>query len=69
MSVSPAIIHIESPYVLRNLRDLLLKRRAEVMEWFRTANDWEAVCRVNGRLNGIEDALNILDELERKERN
>jgi hypothetical protein len=69
LTVAPAIIHVESPRTIRNLKQRLEGRKAEIMTWFLNASDWDQHNRVFGQIKGIEDALSILDEIEKREQN
>lgn len=70
MPVSPNIIHVESPYTIRNLRNALEHKQAELVWDCRSLdpNDIAAIARLQGHLNGLDDALNILDEMEKREK-
>jgi len=68
MSAS-AFFHVESPYVIRNLRERIKVRQTEMLTYFRNAIEWDMVTRTQGRMQGLEDVLAILDELEQKENN
>lgn len=69
MSVSPNIIHIESPYLVRNLREKLQDREAEMIWDFRCIdpNDCASVARLQGHINGIAEAISILEEMIKKD--
>ena len=61
-----AIFHVESPYVLRNLRDRLISRKAELIQQLAggLASDHEDYRYRIGTLVGLDEALNLIDELE-----
>lgn len=69
MPVAPSIIHIESPYTIRNLREKLQSKHRALLEDFRSIdpNNCADVARLQGHLNGLSDALLILAELEEKD--
>lgn len=69
MTVAPNIIHVESPYLIRNLRQRLNTRLNEMVWDFRSIDPIAAtvIADLQGRMNGIAEALKILAELEEKD--
>ena len=66
----PSVIHVESPRVLRNLRDRLLKKANEMaLDIANGGYSFDEYNQAAGRRHGILEAIAILDELEQRERN
>lgn len=68
MTAAPAIIHVESPYVVRNLRERLSKEVQAEIGFMENAADWPDYKYRQGKIMGLKEALTILDEFETRER-
>lgn len=66
---SSPLFHVESPYVIRNLKDALKQRQSELVTHYRNADGLNDFLRIQGRMQGIEDALQIIEDMENKENN
>lgn len=69
--MTAAIFHVESPYVLRNLRDRITIRKGELVKQIAggLAADYTDYKKRLGVLEGLDEALCMIDELEKNERN
>lgn len=67
----PAFYHVESPYVWRNIRERLHARRAELADEMAAGmvSDWEDYKYRRGVIEGLDEALHFINELEKNERN
>lgn len=64
---SSPFFHVESPYVIRNLREALLQRQSELVRNLRNGDELRDFLLAKGRMEGIDDALRILEDMEKKE--
>lgn len=71
MNAPAAFFHVESPYVWRNIRERLAARKEELGKDIAAgaASDWEDYRHRCGVLTGLDEALYLIDELEKNERN
>lgn len=69
--MTAAIFHVESPYVLRNLRDRITARKVELAGQIAggLASDFENYRYRIGVLEGLTEALQLIDHMEKNERN
>lgn len=65
---SSPFFQVESPYLIRNLKEALKQRQAEMLTYFRNADAPNEMFKIQGRLIGLDDALHIIEEMEQKER-
>ena len=59
---------LDSPQTLRTLRSKLEKLRADRKDELEVAQDWPDFKRRVGVLEGIDEALQVCDDIERAER-
>lgn len=67
-----SFFHVESPHIIRNLKERLLKKRNELAEFVATGgclSSFENYHRYVGQMAGLLDAVDMIDELEKQERN
>lgn len=67
MTVAPAFFQVESPYLIRNLKDRLETVRAEEIGYLTGAGDWPDFKYRVGRIAGIAEALRIIEDMEKKD--
>lgn len=70
MTAPVSIFHVE-PSSLPRLRDKIVQRKNELVMQIASGNsaDWPDYKQRIGRLQGIDEALAIIDEMEKHERN
>ena len=71
MTAAAALFHVESPYLVRNLRDRITIRKAELIKEIAGGyvTDYADYKYRIGVLNGLDEALQLIDEMEKIERN
>ena len=63
-----SVFALESPQAVRTFRTRLEKRRGEVLDQLVVAQDWPDYKRRVGVLEGIDEALQVCDDIEKAER-
>jgi len=71
MTAATSLFHVESPYLVRNLRDKIKVRKSELVMQIASgiASDHADYKHRIGVLEGLDEALQLIDEMEKNERN
>jgi hypothetical protein len=71
MNAPATFYHVESPYVWRNIRERIKARKDELKDEMASGlvSDFEDYKYRRGVLVGLDEALHLIDELEKNERN
>jgi hypothetical protein len=61
-----ALYPAEHPRMAANIKNLLEKRRTELLEELMTAPDWGSFCERRGKIHGIDEAMQHALDVEQK---
>ena len=63
-----SVYAMESPQATRTIRAKLVQRRSDLVEQLAVAQDWPDYKHRVGVLQGIDEALQVCDDIEKAER-